>query len=793
MKKKMIPLACSVVILALYTQSYAQQMNIDISSQSLSSAITKFAEQTKLQILVSQDLLQGKIAPTVKGVMEPKDALTQLLKDSNLEVVEKNRTIIIQTKILTTQNLEKIVITGEQEATGTSEDGYRVDNVKSVGPWGEKKLLDTPYSMNVISGNLIENLGINSTDQIFRMNPTTQLLQPYNMNGLSRVMMRGFLIQTAMTDGLLSNNSGQGIFIENIDGIEILTGLSGFMYGVGNIGGTLNYLTKQPTSIPMYSLTIGNYGGEQYYTHADLSGPIDEKGKFGYRLNLMKQDGDTVIENQSIDRWMTSGAVDYKTDNLLVSVDAMYGHDRVNGRLGQFNTTMSYLPTNINNKGLWASPDTFNENNTTRIGTKLLYDINDNFTFRAGYSHQKDDREYIISTVSITSPTTYTISPGYLGASDTITDSIYSYLDSKFDTLGIEHKVTIGINGYENNNYSGYVNGTTSPSNIGNTITGLNLLDSNSANISLGSFDFGSLEMLKTSSTRSKNYIIGDEITFNKQWSALLGINYSNYSVKSFNAVTSQVTSHYDKSASTPSYSLVYKPLENVTTYATYIESLQQGSTVTNSGSTVYTNAGEVFAPVVSKQYEIGAKTELAELLLTTSLFQIDKANAYTENNGNGTFTMFQNGKQTHKGIEATLSGKVTENLTLLGGITLMDVEVRKSTNDSGLAKIPQGIAEEMAKLYAEYNIPFVYGLTVTGGVNYTGKSYLDVNNVKKVPSYITADTGLRYTTKLNGYDTIFRANVTNITDKIYWTSNYSIGAMLGAPRTLSFSATVKF
>lgn len=796
-KRRMIPLALSA-IMALSSQVYAKTTPIDIVAQPLASALTQFAEQAHVQVLVSQELVNGKVAPEVRGELEPIDALKALLKNSGLEAVSQNGTLIIK-KVEKAQeeSLEKITMTGEvKPEEGSAGAGYKVDTVKNVGPWGEKKLLDTPYSINIASSDLVENTVSNSTDQLFRMNSGIQLLQPYDMNGLTRVMMRGFLIQTSMIDSILGNNAGQGIFLENIDRIEMMTGLSGFMYGVGNIGGTLNYVTKHPTETPLYSMTVGNYGGSQYYAHTDISDKIDQEGKVKYRINLMKQDGDTIIDDQSIDRWMTSGALDWHvTDNLLIGVDAMYGHYRADGRPGQWgmlNTSLS-LPSAPDTNALWASPDTFNQNDTTRLGTRLVYDINDIFALRMGYGYQKDERETIFSSLTITSPTAYRLNKAFVRANDTETNSAYAYLDSTFETLGIKHKMTFGMNGYISDGYAGYESSGSLPSMVGSVINNLSLADASSANVSLPSYNFDSLNMLKTDSTKSKNILIGDTIEMNDQWSTLLEINHANYITKSFNPLTGDTTSYYGKSKSTPSLSLIYKPLSNITIYTTYIESLQQGSIVKNSGTTIYTNDGEVFEPVVSEQYEVGVKSELGNTLLTMALFQIDKANAYTQYNSDGTYTMFQNGKQTHKGIETTLSGKVTDNLTLLGGVTLMDAEVKKSTNNLGVGKIPQGVAEEMAKLYAEYDLPFIPRLTVTGGLYYVGKSYLDVNNLQEVPSYTIADMGLRYTTKIYGNDTIFRLNVTNITDKAYWMSNYTIGTMLGSPRMVELSATMKF
>ena len=53
------------------------------------------------------------------------------------------------------------------------------------------------------------------------------------------------------------------------------------------------------------------------------------------------------------------------------------------------------------------------------------------------------------------------------------------------------------------------------------------------------------------------------------------------------------------------------------------------------------------------------------------ALFDINKANQYAQYNGNGTYTETQSGREDHKGIEFTATGKATEELTLFGGLTL--------------------------------------------------------------------------------------------------------------------------
>ncbi len=80
-----------------------------------------------------------------------------------------------------------------------------------------------------------------------------------------------------------------------------------------------------------------------------------------------------------------------------------------------------------------------------------------------------------------------------------------------------------------------------------------------------------------------ENLQFGDEVKFNEQWSALVGVNRTVIQAVQY-GTTSAVTSDYDKAALTPTVSLRFKPLPWITTYATYMQGLQSGGVV----STMY-------------------------------------------------------------------------------------------------------------------------------------------------------------------------------------------------------------
>jgi iron complex outermembrane receptor protein len=82
--------------------------------------------------------------------------------------------------------LEKVQVTaaaptsGDQgiKLDGSAVVGYASDTISEVGPLGRKDVLDTPYSINVISHDLVENVQAPSPDLVIQMNPESQLGVP---------------------------------------------------------------------------------------------------------------------------------------------------------------------------------------------------------------------------------------------------------------------------------------------------------------------------------------------------------------------------------------------------------------------------------------------------------------------------------------------------------------------------------------------------------------------------------------------------------------------------------------
>jgi len=778
---------CLALSMLVSAQALAQS-TIDIPAQSLADALKELGAESGLQIIYASELVQGKSSRAARGT-DPQAVLQQLLENTGIAY-----TLTADTATLYASN-DNAVITlpavqvGTDAATqnGSAEAGYVVREIRIAGPWKDRALQDTPYSMNVISSELLENSFVRGIEEVAKRSPTLELNRPSNEMDNQQANIRGFhLLNSTIIDGVnmsVGSQTAQAISFEEFEQIEVMGGVAGFMYGTGDVGGTINYVLKRPTDEPLRKVAVGNYGGKQYFGHVDLGGPIDREGKFGYRINVAHQDGETPVDGQNIHHELVSGALDWHVSNsLLLQIEGAYRKRQIDSQNALFYIEDIQRPKAYDNSKSYTADWTQQGSQSHRIGLNATLNINETFDLRMAYKYREVDNLSLINyyPMLIAEDTFVVAGPYFWEPNSGETQGGYAYLDANFDTGSISHKLTVGVSGslYE---YERYQNNLNVLIDISKTYT-LDELD-NLPMVSLPPIERG--ELYRANRATSSNVIIGDDITLNEHWSALIGANYSTLSSTEYDTNAIE-TSKYDKSELTPTLSLIYKPFEELSSYGTYMEALEPGTIVPDDGR--FTNAGEVLPPLVSKQYELGAKySPNPNILISSALFRIEKPNQYSNNAVPATYV--QDGLQVHQGIELSVTGKVTPNLTLIAGGTVMDLSVEESNNPALVGKKPTNVSSRMAKLYAEYRIPGLEGLSVTGGAYYTGEKYGDILNIDTIPSYKTYDLGLRYETNLGNFPAVFNLNATNLTDEDYWVGAYNIGM----PRTVAFSMQTRF
>ena len=182
-------------------------------------------------------------------------------------------------------------------------------------------------------------------------------------------------------------------------------------------------------------------------------------------------------------------------------------------------------------------------------------------------------------------------------------------------------------------------------------------------------------------------------------------------------------------------------------------------------------------------------KVDFNNVMATLAAFRITKPSGQLTGTGYGV-----DGEQRNQGLELTVAGEPLKGVRVVGGVTLLDAELTKTASAATTGNRPVGVPTWMANAGVEWDLPWVSGLTLTSGVNFTAREYVNQANTQSVPSWTPVDLGARYTTSLYGKSTTFRAGLLNAFDRKYWGGVASFGTIsLGAPRTLFASATVNF
>lgn len=434
-------------------------------------------------------------------------------------------------------------------------------------------LQDTPYSVNIYSEALIENLQATTPDQVYRINPTTQLIRAQHENNQPRIMMRGFTVQRSYRDGVPDDQYNHSATMEDTDRIEILNGLSGFLYGANNVGGVTNYVTKRSTDERLNKIALSNLGNESWNIHGDFGGKFDAEGQYGYRVNLVEQGGESAIKNQEIEKTFYSAALDgYLFEDFWVQVHAMdYTYD-VNGSqtYWYFDKGVTRPSADaIDNDISWGQPWTNRWYDYNRYGTNVKWQINERVTVRGAYIDNAGTRGSESTSNTITADGTYNqqISGVYTPGINRILSKqedkgAAAYVDILFETGAIEHKLTAGYQASESYQYR-FVRPDGKNSNAANINHEGWSMDSptyierpdNIAVVERGN-------LVLSSNNEYRSLVLGDDIHFNEHWSALVGAAYTTINLKT--------GSRYKQSALTPSVSVLFKPKETLTTYSPF-------------------------------------------------------------------------------------------------------------------------------------------------------------------------------------------------------------------------------
>lgn len=673
------------------------------------------------------------------------------------------------------QALPAVKVTG----AAVADSPLHLNTPVSAGALGSRSQLDTPFSTTVVTGENLADRQVNKLGDVFAGDASvTDSSNPYNawatyisIRGLPIDWQNGFRI-----DGNPFISYGITMSYDNLERVELLKGLGGFMYGFAQPGGVVNYVTKKPSTEPVTSVDFGYRMDGVLSQHVDLSRRFGPDGMFGARINYSHEAGKTYNAGD-INRNAVALALDGQlTRDLSVYFNAIYQQSRSSGQTPAIYTG-SYvgtsLPATISGGGnLLGGTDQHLNTNLQLYTGGVRYRITPDWSFNTSISYSKSARDRNESTLTLLNQAgDYTDSRwnGDEGHQDIYWQGMF---EGKVKTGPFTHQLALGASWqHQTNDYSAV--------SYYFTLGAGNIFQPNPWRYYSGA----GLDKYRASEITQKALFASDTIQLTERWSLLAGVRYTNYDQDTYNLDGSLASSYAKSGVLTPTFALMYKLEPNTTLYASYVESLEQGAIV----DSIYANGGALLRPLRSRQYEVGVKSEHGRWSATAALFRIERGAAYANDQN----VYVQDGTSIYEGVEAGGSVRVGRGWQVAGNLMLLDTWYAKgqSYNGNRVAGAPQFVAAARVT----YDVPFVPGLQVGADAKYTGNTQVRPAGNLQTAGYMLVNVGANYMTRIGGHDVTLRAAIDNIANRRYWMFQYADYIAPGDPRTVSLNAKIDF
>jgi len=665
----------------------------------------------------------------------------------------------------------------EREDLPVRAPGNKAASGARLGILGATAIVDAPVHVNAYTRELAEDWSAltlqdvleNDSAVVFTTNKN-HLLQNFNLRGLDVNAM------DIATNGLYGIAPANAVPIEMFERIEVLRGPNVLLSGMpplSSVAGTVNMVTKRALSQPIADLTL-TYGSKSYFqAHADVGKRFGDEKRLGLRFNGVYGDGEMGARDESQQRRVGALGLDYLGERTRLSLDLYNSVNKIdNGSPGMFNFLGSAAIPGVGR--LLAPPS--GDTNLYR-GTHGKYD-NSGALARAEFDFTQDWQGYLALGGSEAEGRGLLFGTrSYVtGADGTTRGAIYNVhtqserrtaeagVIGKFSAGSVQHRLQLSANTLKHK--EGSVNTACNYCYTTNLYNPVNppLPAAPTWKGYTTENEFRSLAIADTMA------LAGDRL--------LLTVGGRHQTVKT--PLVGGKASNYSESRFSPMVAAVVRPWgDSVSLFGNYTEGLEPGQVV----GVGYANAGESLPPRQTRQMELGAKLQTAALTHTVSAYRI-KRPSYT---GTAPAALVEGGEQRLQGLEWSMFGMLTRDVSLLGGITHIQSEQRNTGRDTF------GVPEWRARIGLDWQTP-VPGLKVGGRVIYTGSQWADSGNKLRVPAWHRLDLNAGYATRLAATPVRFNASVENVTDKKYWIGLFGDGfVMPGAPRTVKLSATVSF
>ena len=669
--------------------------------------------------------------------------------------------------------------------------GGQVATGGQLGVLGNRGVMDTPFNQTSYTDQLIQNQQSQTLGDVLDNDLSVRSNFP-SAAGVEDFNIRGFPISNAdiLFGGLYGVAPGYGGAVDTgaIARVEVLKGPNAFLYGIGpgsGVGGAINLVPKRAGEVPITQFTSSYSPDSQFGGHIDIGRRYGDRDgdSVGVRFNGVLRGGETAIDRLTQDTKSAALGLDFRGSFVRLSTDLGYQsmHTEAMRRfiyLDVWTNPDVKIPRAPDSSSNWSQPWTYLDNENVYGVVRGEVDIVEDITAYAAVGGTYNENETVRQTLGVIDDQGTLEGRALYGVGSYRSGTAETGVRGSAATAFIKHDFSVG--------YTTYWRTIDDASTTAWPANNNNLYDPVFS--PRPTFDPlpGPSDAPKLSEQRNASVAFSDTLSvLDERVQLTVGVRRQQVTAKNFDMGT--VVSNYDESAWTPAYGLVVKPFSNVSLYANHIEGLQQGLTAPDTAA----NFGEVFPPFVTEQQEVGMKVDFGTVTATLSAFQIALPSAFI-NPATNIFSV--SGEQRNRGLELNVFGEPIKGFRPLGGIAVIESVLTKTENPAFQGNKGPGVPQVTANLGAEWDTPFVPGLTVTGRMIYTSSAPYDQANTLTIPSWTRFDMGARYAFVANGIPTTVRANVTNVFGSDYWATADQWGSLgLSEPRTFMLSSAFDF
>ncbi|ROP80251.1 iron complex outermembrane receptor protein [Stenotrophomonas rhizophila] len=680
------------------------------------------------------------------------------------------------------KELDKVQVLGRAQTL------YRVNDA-AVGTRTDTPLELVPQSIQVLPRELIDDQAARQVTDLYRS------ISGISFFSYAGVTLRGFRQENVLYDGLRGDPyAGFSVpQLFNIERVEVLKGPAGALYGGGDAGGVINYVTRKPSAKAERRVEVQVGNNDFRAASVEATGALNTTGSVRYRAGLYSDTEDGVRWNTDSESVIGDASIAFDvgdTGELVLQytdITQKLGGNRLRG-----------VP--VNDAGTFLTDRRWNHNEATDFLDMDAKVVLAQYRFSPTSSLDLDvaARWFENNEHQMYHEPMGLIDRDRDGTAKWMTRQLRNQIRAndafaangnavwRLSTGGVDHKVLFGADVFQMDaDFNAQTANSADLARGAGPVPGIDLFNPVYGVTSYHDYNLAALPWRATS-TRSKRYggYLQDEITLTPRWHILAGLRWDGF--KDDDRIAGSSVDGDDISWRLGSTFVVR---DGVNLYANVASGFVPQSAANQNAA-----AGGPFDPERSRQWEVGMKSLLAErITLNLAAYRIERSNIVQATGAviDGVNQLSTLGLVRSEGMELDLLADVTDRWVVNLTYAYNDAVVK----DAGTGGITNASGDRFANaprnklgLWTRYDFPAIQSAVGFGADHVDERISLDGQTVKP---YTTFDVSW----KTQWQQWQFQANIKNVFDKVYAASGFTgrTGHFPGEPRRVYVQAAYTF